>query len=159
MLVIQPCYLSTYANILKTSKCFRFQHECWGECDWHLLATSLPTNSRCQILCGDHVDDAMRRWVFIPVYSASSTVGKKAKKWRWCWNLRLAVMRSIFKCVKPRRRKQKSCLLNHTFQTNDPSWNRLPSWRWPHCCRNPWVPSVNRHMRCGFKDTFLPIEG
>ncbi|CAL2051449.1 unnamed protein product [Caenorhabditis brenneri] len=38
-----------------------YQHECWGECDWHLLATSFPTNSRCQIMCGDHVDDAMRR--------------------------------------------------------------------------------------------------
>ncbi|WKY15598.1 hypothetical protein Q1695_000797 [Nippostrongylus brasiliensis] len=37
-----------------------YQHECWGECDWHLLATSLPRNSRCQIMCGDHVDDNMR---------------------------------------------------------------------------------------------------
>ncbi|CAI4224025.1 unnamed protein product [Auanema sp. JU1783] len=37
-----------------------YQHECWGECDWHLLATSLPSNSRCQIMCGDHVDDNMR---------------------------------------------------------------------------------------------------
>ncbi|CAD6190500.1 unnamed protein product [Caenorhabditis auriculariae] len=38
-----------------------YQHECWGECDWHLLATSFPNNSRCQILCGQHVDETMRR--------------------------------------------------------------------------------------------------
>ncbi|VDO87737.1 unnamed protein product [Haemonchus placei] len=37
-----------------------YQHECWGECDWHSLATSLPRNSHCQIMCGDHVDDNMR---------------------------------------------------------------------------------------------------
>uniref|UniRef100_A0A1I7XF34 PGG domain-containing protein n=1 Tax=Heterorhabditis bacteriophora TaxID=37862 RepID=A0A1I7XF34_HETBA len=37
-----------------------YQHECWGECDWHLLAISPPKNSRCQIMCGEHVDDNMR---------------------------------------------------------------------------------------------------
>uniref|UniRef100_A0A183GI43 G_PROTEIN_RECEP_F2_4 domain-containing protein n=1 Tax=Heligmosomoides polygyrus TaxID=6339 RepID=A0A183GI43_HELPZ len=42
-----------------------YQHECWGECDWHLLATSLPRNSRCQIMCGDHVDDNMRVYVTV----------------------------------------------------------------------------------------------
>ncbi|GMT04458.1 hypothetical protein PENTCL1PPCAC_26632, partial [Pristionchus entomophagus] len=28
-----------------------YQHECWGECDWHLL--NIPNSSRCQILCGE----------------------------------------------------------------------------------------------------------
>jgi len=37
-----------------------YQHECWGECDWHLLAPRLSQNSRCQILCGEHVDDFRR---------------------------------------------------------------------------------------------------
>ncbi|CAI5454780.1 unnamed protein product [Caenorhabditis angaria] len=38
-----------------------YQHECWGECDWHLLATSFPSNSQCQIFCGDNVNENMRR--------------------------------------------------------------------------------------------------
>uniref|UniRef100_A0A0M3HY69 Uncharacterized protein n=1 Tax=Ascaris lumbricoides TaxID=6252 RepID=A0A0M3HY69_ASCLU len=37
-----------------------YQAECFGECDWHLLATSLPKNSRCQILCGENIDDNKR---------------------------------------------------------------------------------------------------
>ncbi|VIO89221.1 Uncharacterized protein BM_BM5122 [Brugia malayi] len=37
-----------------------YQAECFGECDWHLLATSLPENSRCQILCGENIDDNKR---------------------------------------------------------------------------------------------------
>ncbi|CAJ0962266.1 unnamed protein product, partial [Mesorhabditis belari] len=36
------------------------KHECWGSCDWHLLATSLPQNSQCQILCGTNVDEHKR---------------------------------------------------------------------------------------------------
>lgn len=34
-----------------------YQAECYGECDWYLLAASLPKNSRCQILCGENLDD------------------------------------------------------------------------------------------------------
>ncbi|VDN01201.1 unnamed protein product [Thelazia callipaeda] len=37
-----------------------YQAECFGECDWHLLGTSLPQNSRCQILCGENIDDNRR---------------------------------------------------------------------------------------------------
>lgn len=37
-----------------------YQAECFGECDWHLLAASLPKNSRCQILCGENIDDNKR---------------------------------------------------------------------------------------------------
>ncbi|VDK34347.1 unnamed protein product [Gongylonema pulchrum] len=37
-----------------------YQAECFGQCDWHLLATSLPKNSRCQILCGENIDDNKR---------------------------------------------------------------------------------------------------
>uniref|UniRef100_A0A915Q0D7 Uncharacterized protein n=1 Tax=Setaria digitata TaxID=48799 RepID=A0A915Q0D7_9BILA len=37
-----------------------YQAKCFGECDWHLLATSLPENSRCQILCGENIDDNKR---------------------------------------------------------------------------------------------------
>ncbi|VDM91519.1 unnamed protein product [Litomosoides sigmodontis] len=37
-----------------------FMAKCFGECDWHLLATSLPENSRCQILCGENIDDNKR---------------------------------------------------------------------------------------------------
>uniref|UniRef100_A0A914USB4 Uncharacterized protein n=1 Tax=Plectus sambesii TaxID=2011161 RepID=A0A914USB4_9BILA len=37
-----------------------YQHECWGQCDWPLLATSLPKDSRCQILCGEAIDENRR---------------------------------------------------------------------------------------------------
>jgi len=37
-----------------------YQHECWGQCDWHLLAPRLSHNSRCQILCGENVDEFSR---------------------------------------------------------------------------------------------------
>ncbi|OZC08554.1 hypothetical protein X798_04488 [Onchocerca flexuosa] len=37
-----------------------YQAECFGECDWHLLTPSLPENSRCQILCGENIDDNKR---------------------------------------------------------------------------------------------------
>ncbi len=40
---------------------FRVQKECWGACDWHLLSASLPKNSRCQILCGDEIEENRRR--------------------------------------------------------------------------------------------------
>ncbi|PAV88989.1 hypothetical protein WR25_14948 [Diploscapter pachys] len=35
-----------------------YKHECYGECDWHLL--SMPNNSRCQIFCGTNVSDNMK---------------------------------------------------------------------------------------------------
>jgi len=34
-----------------------YNRECWGHCDWHLLSASVPKNSRCQILCGENIDD------------------------------------------------------------------------------------------------------
>ncbi|KAE9551902.1 hypothetical protein FO519_004893 [Halicephalobus sp. NKZ332] len=37
-----------------------YNHECWGECDWHLLSASLPQDSKCQILCGKNIDDSQR---------------------------------------------------------------------------------------------------
>ncbi|KHN72172.1 hypothetical protein Tcan_09392 [Toxocara canis] len=37
-----------------------YQAECFGQCDWHLLATSLPKDSRCQILCGENINDNQR---------------------------------------------------------------------------------------------------
>ncbi|KAI6205505.1 hypothetical protein M3Y94_00799900 [Aphelenchoides besseyi] len=37
-----------------------YKRECWGQCDWHLLSASLPQNSRCQILCGDNIDEYKR---------------------------------------------------------------------------------------------------
>jgi vacuolar-type H+-ATPase subunit I/STV1 len=37
-----------------------YNHECWGECDWHLLSAYLPKNSKCQILCGQNIDDSLR---------------------------------------------------------------------------------------------------
>ncbi|VDD89621.1 unnamed protein product [Enterobius vermicularis] len=36
------------------------QAECFAQCDWHLLATSLPKDSKCQILCGANVTDNQR---------------------------------------------------------------------------------------------------
>ncbi|KAH7719021.1 Protein M60.6 [Aphelenchoides avenae] len=37
-----------------------YNRECWGQCDWHLLSASLPKNSKCQILCGENIDDNRR---------------------------------------------------------------------------------------------------
>jgi len=37
-----------------------YNHECWGECDWHLLSVSLPQDSKCQILCGKNIDDSQK---------------------------------------------------------------------------------------------------
>ncbi|KAI6244046.1 hypothetical protein M3Y99_00074000 [Aphelenchoides fujianensis] len=37
-----------------------YKRECWGQCDWHLLSASLPQNSQCQILCGQHIDENKR---------------------------------------------------------------------------------------------------
>jgi hypothetical protein len=37
-----------------------YNRECWGQCDWHLLSVSMPKDSKCQILCGENIDDNRR---------------------------------------------------------------------------------------------------
>lgn len=48
-----PQFLTIFLSIC-------LQHECWGECDWHLLSASLPQDSKCQILCGKNLDDSSK---------------------------------------------------------------------------------------------------
>ncbi|CAJ0932689.1 unnamed protein product, partial [Mesorhabditis belari] len=36
------------------------KHQCWGACDWNLLAPSFPSNGRCEVICGSSIDEQRR---------------------------------------------------------------------------------------------------